>query len=248
MHIPDGIVPAQVCAGGYALAGGITWWVLRRIRSQTPSLAQGRAAVPQAALLAAVFFVASSIYLPVPPASVHLVLNGLMGAVLGWYAWPAILVGLFLQALLLGHGGITTLGVNGVLMGGPALVAAAVFQLSQLGRDRIPEPWRYGVAAFGAGAVGLGLSAMIFFGIILATLPENLDPVLERQALTGLMLAHLPLMVIEGIFTTLVVLFLRRVQPDFLAQSLGARGSSPPPPSIHRQQPGIGGKGDSGVQ
>lgn len=230
MHVPDGIVPAQVCAGGYALTGGITWWVVRHLNSQIQHQTQGRSAVPQAALLAAVFFVGSSIYLPVPPVSVHLVLNGLMGAVLGWYAWPAILVGLFLQALLLGHGGITTLGVNGVIMGVPALIAGAVFQLGRWGRDRLPSTWRYGLAAFGAGAVGLGLSATLFFSLILATLPETLDPVLERQALTGLMLAHIPLMVIEGLFTTLVILFLWRVQPEFLAQSLGARSPSAPKP------------------
>ncbi len=127
MHIPDGILPGQVCAAGYAIAGGVTWSVLRQIkRTSDPHLE-----MPKAAMLTAAFFVGSSINLPFPPASVHLVLNGLLGALLGWYAWPAILVGLLLQALLLGHGGLTNLGVNALLMGIPALLAFGVYELSR---------------------------------------------------------------------------------------------------------------------
>lgn len=221
MHIPDGIIPAQVCAGGYALAGGMTWYVLRRLRQTTDPTEM----VPKAALLAAAFFVGSSINVPVPPVSVHLVLNGLLGAILGWYAWPAILVGLFLQAILIGHGGLTTLGVNALLMGLPALLAYGVFQLRRPLADFISLSWAYGIAGFGAGALGLGLSALIFFGIIVLTLPAELNSALEQRALMGLMLAHGPLMIIEGIFTTLVVVFLLRVQPELLQ---GSRSPSQP--------------------
>ena len=45
-------------------------------------------------------FVASLVHVPVGPSSMHLVLNGLLGLLLGWAAFPAILVGLLLQAVL----------------------------------------------------------------------------------------------------------------------------------------------------
>ncbi|MGD1906381.1 MAG: cobalt transporter CbiM [Leptolyngbyaceae cyanobacterium] len=217
MHIPDGIIPAQVCAGGYALTGLTTWYVLRQIR-RGPDPSE---AVPKAALLAAAFFIGSSINIPVPPVSVHLVLNGLLGALLGWYAWPAILIGLFLQALLIGHGGLTTLGVNAVMMGLPALIARGIFQLRYPLGARLPLPWALGIAGFGAGALGIGLAALIFFGVIVFTIPSEFTLTTERNALLGLMVAHIPLMLIEGTFTTLLMLFLHRVKPELLKSQGG---------------------------
>ena len=82
-------------------------------------------------MLAAAFFVASSIQIPLPPASLHLIFSGLLGAVLGYYAFLAILIGLFFQALFLGHGGFSTLGLNAIIIGVPALVGHAIFQLKR---------------------------------------------------------------------------------------------------------------------
>jgi hypothetical protein len=160
VHIPDGIIPAQVCAGGYALTGLTTWYVLRQIR-RGPDPSEE---VPKAALLAAAFFIGSSINIPVPPVSVHLVLNGLLGALLGWYAWPAILIGLFLQALLIGHGGLTTLGVNAVMMGVPALMAWGIFQLRYPLSDRLPCPGPWGSLVSGRGFGARNGSPGLFWG------------------------------------------------------------------------------------
>ncbi|NER80847.1 MAG: cobalt transporter CbiM, partial [Leptolyngbya sp. SIO1D8] len=148
MHIPDGILPAQICVGGYAIAGSVTWYALRQIYK----ISDPQAEIPKAAMLAAAFFVGSSISIPIPPASVHLMLNGLLGALLGWYAWPAILIGLFLQAVLIGHGGLTTLGVNAVMIGTPALIAHQLFRFRhQLGRS-FKLGWSVGIFGFLSGA------------------------------------------------------------------------------------------------
>ena len=212
MHIPDGILPAPGCVAGYAIAGGVTWLALKRINQTVDPQAE----VPKAALLAAAFFVGSSISLPVPPASVHLVLNGLLGALLGWYAWLAILIGLLLQAILLGHGGLTTLGVDAVMMGVPALIAARVFQLRhRLGKPLSPKR-SLAVFSFLAGAIGVGLAALIFFTLIIFTLPSTLDRSAEQGFLTTLMVAHIPLIFLEGIFTTLLCFFLLRIKPELL--------------------------------
>ncbi|MDY7015454.1 MAG: cobalt transporter CbiM [Cyanobacteriota bacterium] len=212
MHIPDGILPAQVCLGGYGATGLATWYSLRQI-DRKPNPTEG---IPKASLLAAAFFVASSLHVPLPPTSVHFVLNGLLGAILGYYAFPAILIGLAFQAIVFGHGGLTTLGINAMIMGIPALIAHHLFQL----RDLIPrsrdERWVLGAFAFLAGAVGLGLAVLIFFGTIVATLPAEIDIVAERGAILGLMLAHLPLMAIEGMFTAMLALFLLQVKPELL--------------------------------
>ncbi len=210
MHINDGLLPIGVLATGYAVTAGMTWYSLRRINK----LPDPQAAVPKVALLTSAFFVASWINIPVPPTSVHLILNGLMGVILGWYAMPAIVVGLFLQAVMFQHGGLTTLGVNAAMMGIPALGGYAIFQL----RDYVLTGYKYQphILAFFGGALGLGGAALIAFTLLIATIPAYLDVSAERAAITALVAAHIPLMVIEGLFTAMVVTFLLRVRPDMV--------------------------------
>lgn len=210
MHIPDGILSPAVAIGGYGMTGAVTWLSLRQIDRDK----NHQENIPKASLLTAAFFAASSIHIPVPPASVHLVLNGLLGAVLGYYAFPAILVGLFFQAVMFQHGGLSTLGINGILMGVPALIAGYVFRFREL---LGPESklWT-GVFGFLAGAIGVGLAASIFFSLIITNIPADLDVQAEKNAIYALMLAHIPLMAIEGMFTAMVTLFLERVKPEML--------------------------------
>ena len=212
MHISEGILPGPILIGGYAIAGLATWYSLRQISKQN----NPTDGVPKAALLTAAFFVSSSIHIPIPPASVHFVLNGLLGAVLGCYAFPAILIGLLFQAVMFGHGGLTTLGVNAVIMGVPAIIAARIFQLRHGVGDRLKSSVSLNLFGFLAGATGLGIAALLFFGLIIIYIPSDLDAKTEQTAIFGLMLAHVPLMGIEGIFTAMVVSFLRRVKPELL--------------------------------
>lgn len=95
MHIPDGLLPPAVSISGYAITGGVTWFSLKQIHKQTNYQEE----IPKASLLTAAFFVASLIHIPIPPFSIHLVLNGVMGLVLGYYAFPGILIGLFFQGM-----------------------------------------------------------------------------------------------------------------------------------------------------
>jgi cobalt/nickel transport system permease protein len=211
MHIPDGILPAAVSVAGYATTTGVTWYSIRKINEQEDP----QESVPKAALLTAAFFVASWIHIPIPPTSVHLVLNGLLGVILGYYAFPAILIGLFFQAVMFQHGGLTSLGVNATMMGVPALLAYFIFRLRirlGLSDNRL---WT-GIFGFLGGALGLGMAAFFSFAILITTIPSNIDAVAERASITTLTLAHVPLILIEGLFTALVVVFLQRVKPDLL--------------------------------
>ncbi len=212
MHISEGILPAKICLIGYGITGLATWYSLRQIHHQS-NPTEG---IPKASLLTAAFFVASSINIPIPPASVHLVLNGLLGAVLGCYAFPAILVGLLFQAVMFGHGGLSTLGINGVIMGIPALIAAQIFRLHYPIGKKGNLTISRNLFAFLAGAIGLGLAATLFFTLTILNLPSGFEQATETKAIYGLMIAHIPLMVIEGIFTVMVVNFLQRVKPELL--------------------------------
>jgi cobalt/nickel transport system permease protein len=125
VHIADGVLSGPWLAAGFAGAALLALIGTWQIRDEE---------IPRIALLTAAFFVASLIHVRVGPTSVHLLLNGLVGVVLGWRAALAIPLGLFLQAALLQHGGFTTLGVNSCVMGLPALAAGQLFA----GLRRVP--------------------------------------------------------------------------------------------------------------
>jgi cobalt/nickel transport system permease protein len=125
IHISDGYINVDLrhplvglpwIIGGFVGMALSAFWGSRRIRDEE---------IPRIALLTAAFTVASGLHVKLGPSSVHLILNGLLGAVLGRRAALAIPIGLFLQAVA-GHGGFTTLGINSCIMTVPALLAAAM--------------------------------------------------------------------------------------------------------------------------
>ena len=122
VHISDGILTLPWLVGGFVGAAALAVVGAWRIREEE---------IPRVALLTAAFFVASSIHVPVGPVRAHLLLNGLLGVVLGRRAGLAIPVGLAMQAALLPHAGYTTLGVTSCVMTIPALLAGQVFHALQ---------------------------------------------------------------------------------------------------------------------
>jgi cobalt/nickel transport system permease protein len=131
VHISDGVLSLPWLAGGFAGMAILMLAASYRVRDEE---------IPRIALLTAAFFVASLIHFRIGPTSVHLLLNGLVGVVLGRRAGLAIPVGLLLQAVLLGHGGISALGVNACVLTLPALAAGGLFGL--LHRPALlRQPW-----------------------------------------------------------------------------------------------------------
>lgn len=209
MHIPDGMLPAEVCIAGYAGTAFLTWLSVKKAKSSSEDSAR---VVSRASVMAAAFFVVSWIHIPIPPVSVHPILAGLMGILLGWISFPAILVGLFFQAAMFGHGGFTTLGVNALTMGGAALLAGAVFRLLK-GNER---GVRSLVPGFFAGFAGVAFATIFTGAILILTIPEYIDSGIEASSILAMALAHLPLALAEGVFTALVARFLLKVKPDML--------------------------------
>ena len=118
MHISEGILSGPVLFSGMAIAAVGTAIGLKKLDYDR---------IPQAGILSACFFVASLIHVPIGPSSVHLILNGIIGLLLGWGAFPVILVALALQAFFFQFGGITTLGVNTIIMALPAIICYLIF-------------------------------------------------------------------------------------------------------------------------
>ncbi|MGI6656759.1 MAG: cobalt transporter CbiM [Desulfobulbus sp.] len=196
MHIADGILPLSVSLSGYALTAAGLAFSLRRLDART---------MPQLAVVTSGFFVASLIHLPLGPTSVHLLLPGLVGALLGRSAFLSIVIGLFLQSMLFQFGGLTALGANSLMMGLPALLCGWLFQRFQ-GHTRTSRT----VAGTLVGALGV-LMAAIFLAFFLMLSGEAFHTV-AKLALA----AHVPVMVIEGLVTGSAIAFLHRVKPELL--------------------------------
>jgi cobalt/nickel transport system permease protein len=131
-------------------------------------------------------------------------LNGLLGIILGWAAFPAILIALFLQAIFFQFGGIVVLGVNTVTMAVPALCSY------YLVRPWLGNAKTRAVAAFSAGALAILLSSLL---MALALALSDSGFISTARVIVA---ANIPVMFIEGFITMFTVAFLARVQPEIL--------------------------------
>ncbi len=196
MHIIEGMLSPPVLAGGAAITivGNIV--AIKRLNTEKILIT---------ALLSAAFFVVSMIHVPAGFISIHLLLNGLLGLILGSACIPAITIATLLQTLVFQHGGITVLGVNVVLMAGPAFVVHLFFN-SWLK----PSGKRNKLAGFLAGSL-----ATLFSTTLMALSLIGSNDYFFTTALI-LVCIHIPVMIIEGVVTMYSVNFLSRVQPEMI--------------------------------
>ena len=200
MHISEGVLSGPVLLSGYALAAAGTAIGIKKLDYEK---------IAHVGVLSASFFVASLIHVPIGPANAHLILNGIVGLLLGWSAFPAILTALTLQAVLFQFGGITSLGVNTVIMAAPAVVCGYVF-----GSVIRNKPAWVTAAAFCCGFLAVFFSSLIAGAALMFTEANFM----KIAAL--IIAAHFPVMVIEGIIAAFCVGFLNKVRPEMLARNI----------------------------
>ena len=198
MHISDGVLPPETWIIGYAVAGTAVSYVLAKKTEVSD--------VPKVSVVTAAVFVASLVHVPAGPTSVHFLLNGLAGIILGWKALPGVFIALVLQALLFQHGGLTTIGINTITMGFPTLAAYAIFRYG----TRLDFKWKYVVCGGLAGGVAVALTTGLLF-LVLLTIGE--DP---TWMLTYVVVPHMVIMGIETIVTAVFAQFVSRVKPEIL--------------------------------
>ncbi|WP_259781107.1 cobalt transporter CbiM [Aestuariispira ectoiniformans] len=195
MHIVDGALTTEVVVtGGVLAAGGIAIGLKKLSMEQ----------IPTAGVLSATFFVASLVHVPIGPSSVHLIMNGLAGIVLGWAAFPALFVGLLLQAVFFGFGGLTVLGINTINIALPAVICGYLCRRGVMADNpRTAAIWG-GVA----GALAIALTTVFVALSLAASGDEFLLPA------KTVFFAHIPIMAIEAFLSAAAVFLIRRVKPE----------------------------------
>jgi len=197
MHISEGVLSPPILIAGAAISLAGTWIGLKTTKAHQ---------VPLMAVLTSAFFVASLIHVPIGPTSVHLVLNGLVGILLGFGAFPSILIALLLQALFFQFGGIFILGANTANMAVPAVIVFLLFKKMCISNDKKLRL----IGGFFSGALAIFLSA-IMVALCLFLTGENFI-----HAAKTVVVAHIPIIIIEGIITALIVDFIYKVKPEML--------------------------------
>jgi cobalt/nickel transport system permease protein len=219
MHIMEGFLPPLWAAFWYVVM--IPFWVVgyRAVRDVVTQKPDSRLLL---GLVGAYTFVLSALKIPsVTGSSSHPTGTGL-GAIL-FGPWVMAIVGtivLLFQALLLAHGGLTTLGANAFSMAvaGP-FVAYGIWRGLQ---GRLGEGW---VVFLAAALADLATYVVTSIQLALAY-PDPISGFLGSFAKFGAIFAitQIPLAISEGILTVLIFKALRTSAPAEL-QSLGLKGA-----------------------
>ena len=204
VHISDGVLAPWLLVSGWVITAAILAYALSKMKIED---------VPKLSVITAAVFVASLIHLQLGPTSVHFILNGFAGVMLGVLAYPCIFIALTMQFFLFQHGGLTTIGINTVNIGVPALVAYLIFRTGTgLGSKAKMGDTKYRGVLFGAIAGGLAVVLSLVF--VAVELIQTGEQFLETAVLV--VSTHIPIIAVEAIFTGLIVGFFATVEPGLL--------------------------------
>jgi cobalt/nickel transport system permease protein len=222
MHIPDGVLPVWLWVLGFMVMSLIVWFSLFRLRTMDM-----KKKIPLLGALSATMLVGMSlpteIILPGYHINLSVVTGILIGPALGFVA--AFIANLILA--LMGHGGITVIGLNTLLLGSEAVLGHTFFYLFK----RLPVFWRAALAT----VLTLFITTLILIGFVAMA---HLNPELlhygeehghELQG-TGSVATFAVLVftigvvgwIIEASITGAVIKFISQVKPDLLGHMLHA--------------------------
>ena len=220
MHIPDGYLSPQTYLPLYGVSF-VFWSVALKKMKKELSVKH----IPYLAMAAAFSFLIMMFNVPIPGGTTgHAVGGGIIAILLGpWTAVIAVSVGLIIQAIVFGDGGITAIGANCFNMAvGMPFVSYWVFKLI---RGNAVSNARLTIAAFLSGYIGLSVAAIatgIEFGIqpMIASGPDGRPlyaPYPLSVALPAMALEHMLLFsIVEGVVTVLLFKYFVKHEPDLV--------------------------------
>lgn len=195
MHISDGVLTLEATVIVSALSAFALYKAIKSIDDEKITLV---------AAMSAMFFISTFIHIPLGVTQIHLLLVGVIGIFIGWSSFLAILVALVLQALLLGYGGIVSLGVNLFIMAMPSLLVYYFYKSSFYGK--LNEK----VGFFLVGFLGTFFSTLFLTAILYFAKEEY-----EYAAFTIFGVNSFS-MIIEGIISMFLLLFIKKSYPKIL--------------------------------
>jgi len=195
MHISDGVLSLETTIIVSAVCALALFKAIKELKNEDISIT---------AVASAMFFIASFIHIPFGVTQIHLILLGVIGILISWSSFVAIFVALLLQALLLGYGGISSLGVNLFIMAAPAVIIYYLYNL------QIVKNLNEKIKFFLVGFLGT-FFATLFLTLILYFSKEEFN-----YAAFTIFSVNIITMIIEGIVSMFLLLFIKKVYPKIL--------------------------------
>lgn len=154
LHIPDGVLPLWLWSAGWVAALAVVWL--------TGTLAgrESRRRVPLIAAVAALMLVAMSS--EVVPIAYHINLTVAAGALIGPVLAPIAAFIVVLVLALLGHGGLTVVGLNTLVIASEMVIGWLMFTSAV----RVLRSSRVRVAAVLATVITLAITTSMVVGIV----------------------------------------------------------------------------------
>jgi len=209
LHIMEGFLPPEWCAFWYILSGIVVIYGVMQLNKMIKEQPEVK---PLLAIAGAFMFILSSLKMPsVTGSCSHPCGNGL-GAVLFGVPITAVLgtIVLIFQALLMAHGGITTLGANVFSMGimGP-LAGAIVWKIL---KGKMKSTWAIMLAAIAADWITYVTTSIE----LTLAFPGN-NPMTTVTTFLGIYaITQVPLAIAEGLLTALLWDKIKELRPDIL--------------------------------
>ncbi|ABV67195.1 cobalamin (Vitamin B12) biosynthesis protein [Aliarcobacter butzleri RM4018] len=198
MHISDGIISIEVATVSAVVTLAFCVYSFKNLTNEKIALV---------ASMSALFFVTSFIHIPFGVTQIHLMLIGFIGIFLGSLAFISIAIALILQALLLGFGGISSLGANILVMALPAYLVYLIFKLEIL--KKLNEKVKF----FLVGFLGVFISSLLLFTVLVFSKDEYL------AVAYSIIAVNIPTMILEGLVTMFLLLYIKKSMPKLLKET-----------------------------
>lgn len=212
MHIMEGYLPPMWCAIWFIISAFVVIYGIMQIKKYT---AENDDAMPLLALSGAFMFILSSLKMPsVSGSCSHPCGNGLGTAFFG----PAVtavlsVIVLLFQAILLAHGGLTTLGANIFSMGIMGPVCGYIVWVA-LRKANISASISMFFTAFVAD-----LMTYITTSVELALAFPGADMGATFATFFGIFaITQIPLAIAEGLLSTVIYNYIENARPDILVK------------------------------
>jgi cobalt/nickel transport system permease protein len=222
MHIMEGFLPLEWCVFWFVVSAPVLIWGFLQIRKLFAEHPEQKMIL---AVSGAFIFMLSSLKLPsVTGSSSHPTGTGASTILYGVATTSVLaLIVLIFQALLLAHGGITTLGANVFSMGitGPFVAWLAYKAMYKAKLGLVPTVF---VVAFLAD---LATYVMTAFQLALAY-PTAGSVLTSFETFFGIFaITQIPLAVVEGVLFVMFFDYLARTRPDLLMGKLHLKKNAP---------------------
>ncbi|BFU78552.1 hypothetical protein ALC152_17670 [Arcobacter sp. 15-2] len=195
MHIADGVLGLEITVVVSAIALVAMIKAVKELKNEDISLT---------GVASAMFFIASFIHIPFGVTQIHLILLGVIGILISWSSFVAIFAALVLQAFLLGYGGVVSIGVNLFIMAMPAVFVSYLYHTSFI--QNLNDKVKFFIVGFmGTFFATLFLTAILYFS------KEEYNYVAF-----SVFSVNIITMVIEGIVSMFLLLFIKKVYPKVL--------------------------------